>query len=502
MQRIKPAPVAFVFAMATGVALGGIAENQTLVVYNSASSEGSTLALYYWAAHPDIPAANFFNLNNAALLTADVTQAQFASLIRDPIRNFLSAAGAPDPEDIIAIVLIRPIPHRVLDTDNSLAGDTASSAATELTNGDATYASVDAELVLLWQNLTAGEAGGTMDSHADNVIVNPYHTSTSPIDGFSRTNIQAAKTFNNRSNVVWTLGGAGAARLTPGDLYLVARIDGTTLADAETIVDRAQNIVVNKAVVRTLFDEYDVTVGDELDDDPLFTSNDPFLAGDDFEEARNLLLANGWDVRYDGTSNFISSSEEVTPLIAYSSYGEIHTRYGENPPGVGTYIEGFHFADGAMFNTTESFNGRALNGLATKAGQEQVADFLASGGTFGVAHVFEPFTFTLADNEFLFVNMLVRHMTWGEAAYTALPALSWQDIVVGDPLASYASIVSLLGDCDADIDVDSADTTSFVDCLDGPDGGVPNGCKCADFDGDGDIDLIDFSGFERVFTGG
>src|SRR5207247_5113596 len=144
-------------------------------VYNSDASYATTLKDAYLAAHPGIPAANVLDLNSATLNVADVTYAQFVSLIRNPIRNYLNLAGPPDPAGIVAIVLIRPFPHRIYDTDNLVIGDNPSGLVGEFNAADATCASVDAELVLLWQNLDAGEAGGTMDSKSDNVIDNPYH---------------------------------------------------------------------------------------------------------------------------------------------------------------------------------------------------------------------------------------------------------------------------------------------------------------------------------------
>lgn len=416
-----------------------IAEDQVLVVYNSASAEASTLLAAYQAAHPGLPAANLLDLNNADLLTSDLTYTQFVDDVRDPIRAYLSAPGAPEPEDIISIVLLRPFPHRLLDTDNPLVGDAPTSAFDELSAGDATYASVDAELVLLWQDLDAGEAGGRMDSPSDNMIDNPYHQSATPIDAFDRSAITEPKTFTNRDDVAWELGGTDTSRLGPGDLYLVCRIDGTTPADAAALIERAGTISVDQAAVRILLDEYDVNARDELDNDSLFTSNGPFLAGDDYEETRDALLATGWDVRYDDTFSFISGAVETTPLVAYASYGENHSQggAGEDPPGSGTYIEDFNFAPGAIFNTFESYNGRALNGLGTLFNQEQIADFVTAGGTFAIGHVFEPFTFSQPDNEFLFPNMLDQKMRWAEAAYTSLPALSWQQIVLGDPLGQF-----------------------------------------------------------------
>jgi hypothetical protein len=344
-----------------------------------------------------------------------------------------------------------------------------------------------------------------MDSKSDNMIDNPYHRSSVPIDLYGRTAITTAKTLTNRSDFVWVLGGVGASRLGPGDIYLVTRVDGTTLADAQASITRAQNIRVDRTGVRIILDEYDLTVADDLDDDPLFTSSDPFLAGDDYEETRDQLSAAGWNVRYDATFDFIHGTEETVPLIAYASYGENHdlSGAGENPPGNATYIESFTFAQGAIFNTAESYNGRALNGLGTLFGLEQVADFLSAGGTFAVGHVFEPFTFTLPDNEFLFVHMLDRGRTWAEAAYASLPALSWQHLVVGDPLGR----IRILGDLDDNGDVNLTDYSLFEACFDGPGSSTPpGGCPSqqfedADLTRDNDVDLADFIAFQRAFTG-
>jgi uncharacterized protein (TIGR03790 family) len=497
--------LAAVTVLALGVApvRADIAEDEVLVVYNSASADATALLAAYLAAHPGIPVANRLDLNDPTLLVANLSYTDFVNKVRTPIRNYLSAPGFPQPADIIAIALLRPFPHRILDTDNANVGDSPSQAANELNAGDATYAALDSELALLWQNLNTGEAGGTMDSLADNVIDNPYHTSTLNIDAFSRSNITSAKVFSNAGNAAWLIAGAGASRLTSGDIYLVCRIDGTTLAQAQAIINRAATNRVHRRAVRILLDEYDLSMGNDLDDDPLFMFNDPFVAGDDYEETRNLLLAFGWDVRYDDTFNFISSTEETNPLIAYASYGENHDigAAGEDPPGTGTYINGFNFPPGAIFNTIESFNGRAFNGLGTAAGQEQAADFLAAGGTFAVGNVYEPFTFSLPDNEFLFVNMLVRSRTFAEAAYSSFPVLSWQQIAVGDPLAR----IHLLGDIDDDGDLDPNDVAAFVDCLGGPTRFTPPpGCSAAEFDradlnADMTVDLADYRLLQEVF---
>ena len=43
------------------------------------------------------------------------------------------------------------------------------------------------------------------------------------------------------------------------------------------------------------------------------------------------------------------------------------------------------------------------------------------------------FSFAVADNEILLDNFLNRGLTWAEAAWSAIPVLSWQHVVLGDP---------------------------------------------------------------------
>lgn len=488
-----------------------ILPEQVLVVYNSPSADATAIRDAYLAAHPDIPSANILDLNQPYFVNvpADISYGNFISRIRTPIRNFLSDGQPPEAQDIISIVLIRGIPHRVYDTDNAGAGDFPTVFVDEFIQGDATAASVDAEMVLLWQDLDSGENGGDMDSYGDNMIENPYHGNSVSITnpGFPRTNIQAAKTFNvitNSSNgaKAWELAGRRESLLTPGDMYLVCRIDGNTAADAVAVIDRAQSIVVNQRYAWIILDEFDATP--EGDDQSMFSPfPDPFYAGNDYEETVPLLTAGGWNVEYDTTGIFILGPDQQGPVIAYSGFGENHDPDNNNdPPGDGTYIETFTFARGAIFNTYESYNARALNGLDTLFDQEQLADFIGAGGTFGIGNVWEPFAALIPDNEFLFVNFLANGMTWAEAAYTAIPALSWMHIVIGDPLAQIDMVVDQPADFTGDGKVDQADFGLFQQCITGP--FTPQNdppCRNADLDGDGDVDQSDFGGLQRCFSG-
>ena len=59
-----------------------------------------------------------------------------------------------------------------------------------------------------------------------------------------------------------------------------------------------------------------------------------------------------------------------------------------------------------------------------------------------------------------------------------------------------------LGDWECDGDIDLVDFAHMPTCMTGPLGGVLGpGCETFDLDGDIDVDLEDFAGFQGAFTG-
>ncbi len=99
---------------------------------------------------------------------------------------------------------------------------------------------------------------------------------------------------------------------------------------------------------------------------------------------------------------------------------------------------------GAIFNSSESFNAITFFVDADIPGWAQqgaIWQWFFIGGSGAVGYVFEPLSGSVVDNDLFFYNYFrdadgdgVGDMTFVEAAYTAMPCLSWATVVVGDPL--------------------------------------------------------------------
>jgi hypothetical protein len=107
----------------------------------------------------------------------------------------------------------------------------------------------------------------------------------------------------------------------------------------------------------------------------------------------------------------------------------------------------FNVVNGAVFTSIESFNAVTMFSDVNTApvSQGKLVDFITIGGTAAVGHSFEPQPDAAIDNEFLFYNLLAdangdgrADLTLVEAAFTAIPYLSWSELLIGDPLMRFA----------------------------------------------------------------
>lgn len=392
----------------------------------------------------------------------NIAFADFVTRLRDPIRAHITSSQLLGR--VRCLVTTKGLPHRVQDSDFPTAGDNPTNLVNEYSANDATCASVDTELVLLWQNLTTGEAGGAADSKADGAILNPYWKSSTPIASLPQPNILVQKQYTNAgAGPMWVPFGAvgSSTRLSPGDIYLVSRLDGYALADIEGALERASRVYYNVDTDAAMFDESgangvaDTAANGEFDN--VNTAFAQMRDADDYEVTRDAFSADtrfapGF-ARYNGLAGgnqfFIGPRLAwfpgdgvmlASPLALVATYGANHSGVPRDPAGIPRrtdFAASYNYPDGAIINTIESYNCRDFGGLGQLefATQQQVAHFIASGGTFGVGNVWEPLADAVPDNRYLALNFIRGNLSWAEAAWTAIPALSWQQMVVGDPLA-------------------------------------------------------------------
>jgi uncharacterized protein (TIGR03790 family) len=92
-------------------------------------------------------------------------------------------------------------------------------------------------------------------------------------------------------------------------------------------------------------------------------------------------------------------------------------------------VPGFKFPPGAIALHIHSFSARTLHSDS----QAWCGPFLARGVTATVGNVFEPYL-QLTHRPDLLLYALGKGKNFGDAAYFALPVLSWQAVAIGDPL--------------------------------------------------------------------
>lgn len=484
-------------------------ETQVLVVYDSRIADSRAVAEHYAGSalvpggtggnpglHPRVHVVDLATLPGAGVVPTppatavpDIDYPTFISALRDPLRVHIASSGLS--RSIRSIVLTKGIPHRILNigipTDPNqppTIGDNPGQVNAAFSGGyygNLTFASVDSELTLLWQSLSINENGGVGDSKADGWILNPYWRAFQPTTTFAGVSITAwpnTLIHQNRTFLKPSQGGlcdasydglqwynqpiagpctapANANALTPGDIYLVCRLDGNTVADVVAALNRAQNLTVPMNTASALLDKDGVLYSGvqldnmgpaEINNGADYDQTNAFFFADRRLNTANVRFNNqpgmaqfyvGPHTAYSGYTTIIS-----TPVILLASLGANHNG-NTLPAAMTTYGQSFNLLPGAIFNSVESYNGRAFGGLGQNpfAPQQQAADFLADpsstriGGTFAVANVWEPLAWTSADNLQIVRHFLLGNLSWAEAAYSSLPVLSWQQIVLGDPLA-------------------------------------------------------------------
>jgi uncharacterized protein (TIGR03790 family) len=191
-----------------------------------------------------------------------------------------------------------------------------------------------------------------------------------------------------------------------GLVVKVARLDGPTAADAHRLVTSAVEGERHGLLGRYYID-----------------LRGPHPDGDRwFEAVRQRLDKLGFDGDVDRAPGTLEATARCDAPVLYFGW------YAANLNGPFAHA-GFEFSPGAVALHIHSFSAETLR-LPTKG---WCGPLVARGVAATVGNVFEPYL-QLTHRPDLLLQALARGATLGDAAYFALPALSWQAILIGDPL--------------------------------------------------------------------
>ena len=277
---------------------------------------------------------------------------------------------------ILYFVLTKGIPLRI----NGSAGQ----------NG--AVASVDSELTLLYLRMATGQP-----TPAVGRVANPYFLGT-------RT-IREAVPFSHRVQPI----------------YLVTRLDGFAVEDVLALIDRALAPVSDGVIVLDQRGGVNGGVGDDW-----------------LGEAAGRLQDLGHSARV-VLDTSIKPAPPTKQVLGYFSWGSNDARNAKRQTGM-------DFVPGALASTFVSTDGRTFepppdgwmpsdDPKAAFAGSSQTlaADLIREGVTGVAGHVSEPYLQSLIRPQILFPAYL-QGFNLAEAYYLAMPSLSWQTVVIGDPL--------------------------------------------------------------------
>ena len=202
------------------------------------------------------------------------------------------------------------------------------------------------------------------------------------------------------------------ALLTPTNgLLLVARLDGPTPEIANGLVDKAMAAESNGFWGRAYFDARGLQ------------TNDPYYSGDLWILAgAQVCRAKGFDVETDTNNATFPASYPLSQIAIYAGWYD----WDASGPFAQPTVE---FMPGAFAYHLHSFSADTLRSTT----HNWCGPLLAKGATCTMGCVYEPFL-QYTPNVAFFLEAFCSSYSFGEAAWAAQPALSWQTTVIGDPL--------------------------------------------------------------------
>jgi uncharacterized protein (TIGR03790 family) len=367
------AVLAALVPLAAPRAAGAQTGRNILLIENGASDASTRIADHY-AKVRDVPPDQRIKLDLP--VSDEISPRDYQLKIEKPIAAWFTRNGAQDR--ILYLVLTKGLPLRVAGS-NGIQG---------------TIASVDSELTLLYRKLAgrAAPSAGRID--------NPYFLGANPVRG--------AKPFSHEQY----------------DIFLVSRLDGFTVEDVIGLIDRAKAPFPRGTFVLDMKSSFSDKGNAWLQ-----------AAADRLKEMDRLD-----PVVLDKGSLVITGQQQV---IGYYSWGSndpaVHRRTFDLTFVPGALAAMFVSTDGRTFTAPpDTWNVGSWDDRSTFfAGSPQslTGDLIHAGVTGAAGHVAEPYLDATIRPEILF-PAYISGFNLIESFYLAMPYLSWETIVVGDPLCA------------------------------------------------------------------
>jgi len=362
--------------------------DEVVVVYNSALPASKAVAEYYAKAR-QIPRGQLFGFSLPTGL--EISRPDFLAHLQSPLADQLAArklwtfgdvvvpASKNQPRHTVPGVVATKIRYLVLcygvpvriPQDDSVQEDGETGLPPELRPN---RASVDSELA--WLPLL------NLHPHLSGPMQNWVFATTNEMT-FSPTN----------------------------GVLLVARLDGPSPDIARSLVDKALAAERDGWWGRAYFDARGLPPADR------YYYGDKLILG-----AADICARLGFETSVDTNSATFPAGYPLSQVAVYCGWYDADVSGPFTRPQV-------EFMPGAFAYHLHSFSAADLR----SSSNNWVGPLLAKGATCTMGCVSEPYL-AFTPNLIVFFEALSRGWTFGEAAWAAQPALSWQTTVVGDPL--------------------------------------------------------------------
>ncbi|MBL9127465.1 MAG: TIGR03790 family protein [Verrucomicrobiales bacterium] len=207
-------------------------------------------------------------------------------------------------------------------------------------------------------------------------------------------------------------GTTNKAALQPtAGLFVVGRLDGPSPDLAKALVDRALEAEQFGLWGRGYFDIRSVTA-------PAYKPGDQWISN-----AWVAVSRYGYDTHLETQPGTLPAGFPLSHVAYYAGWYEANA----NGPFALPQVE---FMPGAVAYHLHSFSAGAVRSPT----QTWVGPFVAKGVTATMGCVAEPYLDGTPDIGICVARLMFAGFTWGEAALASQRMLSWQTIVIGDPL--------------------------------------------------------------------